>query len=252
MDSYKNFPRLLQCIDYKNPPLHSDDFRTKPRPICSLVYVKQGGSRYFTEGSSFKISEGEILFIPIGGTYISYWDDRPSELVGFHFSMPNDFEKRFLVQKLVGMPELAEDFYTAVSDTSPNFYSYELFYKIFGKIWQKLISVERHIDPRIRPALDLLELSPEHPLQVGDLARLCNMSESHFFLCFRNSMGRSPMDYRTHLLILRAEQLLLTTELSITEISDRLGFGSETYFRRIFKSQVGVSPREYRKIPINQ
>ena len=63
-------------------------------------------------------------------------------------------------------------------------------------------------------------------------------------------MGRAPMEYRTELLIMNAQRMLAATELSISEIAERLGFGSETYFRRIFKSKVGISPREFRKNPL--
>ena len=58
------------------------------------------------------------------------------------------------------------------------------------------------------------------------------------------------MEYRTELLIMNAQRLLDSSELSISEVAERLGFGSETYFRRVFKAKVGVSPREFRKNPL--
>lgn len=252
MDTYKSFPRLIRCLDYCFPAGHSDDFRTLPRPIGSIAYIKQGSAEYFSECDSFRISSGEILFIPLGGTYISYWDEQPAELLGFHFSMPNSFETRYAVQKITTDEELLQDFEEAVRDELPNFRSYELFYKICGRLWSSLALLEQKLDPRLRPALDLLELEPERHITVGELSRLCHMSEPHFYHCFKASVGRAPIEYRTQLLILKAERLLGTTELSITEISDRLGFCSETYFRRIFKEAVGVSPREYRKTPVKQ
>lgn len=252
MDSYKNFPQLLRSFDYKMQPKHSDDFGTLPRPIGSLALVKHGNAEYFTEGTGFRITDGEILFIPLGGTYVSYWGVQAPELLGFHFTMANNFEKRYPVQKISAVPELFDDFNEAVSFDIINFRTIELFYNILGKIWERLASVETHIDPRIRPALDFLELTPERACTVGELARLCNMSESHFFPTFKRSVGRSPMEHRVHLLILKAQRMLETTDLSISEVSYRLGFGSETYFRRTFKAQTGISPREYRKLPLNR
>ena len=58
------------------------------------------------------------------------------------------------------------------------------------------------------------------------------------------------MEYRTDLLIMNAQRLLASSELSISEVADRLGFTSETYFRRVFKAKVGVSPRDFRKEPM--
>ena len=63
-------------------------------------------------------------------------------------------------------------------------------------------------------------------------------------------MGRAPMEYRADLLIMSAQRMLTQPDFSISEVAERLGFGSETYFRRIFKAKVGVSPREFRKNPL--
>lgn len=46
--------------------------------------------------------------------------------------------------------------------------------------------------------------------------------------------------------ILIAKKLLLGTNVSITNISEQLGFKSVFYFSRLFKKKVGLSPREYR------
>lgn len=250
MEKFESMPRLLRCFNYKNPPGNSDDFRTLPRPIGSMVFVAEGEADYLTEGSSFRLKTGDILFIPIGGTYISYWENYPSQLLCFHFTMPSDFERRYPVQKITGHSELKSIFAEAIESAVDDFRACELFYSAAGKIWNELVTVETHIDPRIRPALDYLELSPERECSVAELAGLCHMSESHFYSCFRKSMGRAPMEYRTELLIMNAQRMLASTELSISEVAEQLGFGSETYFRRIFKSKVGISPREFRKNPL--
>lgn len=44
-----------------------------------------------------------------------------------------------------------------------------------------------------------------------------------------------------------AKQLLETTELSIVEVSQRTGFSYSSYFVRIFKKKVGVTPQQYRQ-----
>lgn len=250
MDDYAQFPRLLKCYVYNNPPGNSDDFRTLPRPIASVAYVRKGSAEYVTEGQSFRLSAGDILFIPVGGTYISYWDDTPSTMDCFHFLMPFVRERRYMVQRLKTDGELSDCFSLAMQRSAPDFKACELFYRVLGSIWDRLYSVETRSDPRIRPALNYLELEPWQECSVGKLASLCHMSESHLYACFRDSVGLSPMDYRRRLLIMSAQRLLGMTELTISEIAEQLGFGSETYFRRVFKAETGISPREYRKRPV--
>ena len=243
-------PELLERFDYKNQPFHSNDFRANPRHFAIAAYVARGNAVYYAEGGSFRLSPGDLVFIPIDGTYFSYWDDQPSEVFSFHFNMKNDLDRRFLLQKISGHAELFDAFREAVDEATSDFRACELFYRIIGEFWGELRTVDTKIDPRIRPAIDFLELTPERECNVGYLASICHMSEPHFFYCFRKSMGRAPMEYRAELLIMNAQRLLVSSELSISEVAERLGFGSETYFRRVFKAKVGVSPREFRRNPM--
>ena len=57
----------------------------------------------------------------------------------------------------------------------------------------------------------------------------------------------TPISYKNYISIQNAEKLLLTTDFSMEEISEKLGFHSSSYFRRTFRAFTGKSPREYRK-----
>lgn len=56
----------------------------------------------------------------------------------------------------------------------------------------------------------------------------------------------TPIAYKNLIRIQNAEKLLLGSEMSVEEISGKLGFNSPSYFRRTFKKYVGKTPREYR------
>jgi len=51
-----------------------------------------------------------------------------------------------------------------------------------------------------------------------------------------------------HLRIETAKKLLLTTDLSISDIANNIGFDDHKYFSRTFKTQLGVYPTEYRSL----
>ncbi|HKL32124.1 MAG TPA: helix-turn-helix domain-containing protein [Tangfeifania sp.] len=74
-----------------------------------------------------------------------------------------------------------------------------------------------------------------------------NIGYSYFRRMFKNFTGISPRQYFLQLKILRARELLLTTDKSIKEISYQLGFDSIYYFSRFFKQKTGMSPSELRK-----
>lgn len=69
---------------------------------------------------------------------------------------------------------------------------------------------------------------------------------SWFRRMFKNYTGLSPRQYCLQLKIMRAKGLLLSTDLSIKEISFQLGFESIHYFSRMFKLKTGVSPSDFR------
>ncbi|MGM1047730.1 MAG: helix-turn-helix domain-containing protein [Bacillota bacterium] len=57
----------------------------------------------------------------------------------------------------------------------------------------------------------------------------------------------SPLQYRHHLQIERAKQLLAHSELSIIQIATRCGFSDNNYFTRLFKRHTSFTPGEFRK-----
>jgi AraC-like DNA-binding protein len=84
---------------------------------------------------------------------------------------------------------------------------------------------------------------------VDTLAAVANMSASRFYPAFKDALGATPVDYLNHYRVNRAMTLLVNeTELSVEEISMRVGFESSTYFRRVFKRITGKTPKDYRKI----
>lgn len=82
-------------------------------------------------------------------------------------------------------------------------------------------------------------------LSLAEMAELNTMSESKLKLLFREQLNTSPLVYFQQLKVEEAKRLLHNFNLSVTEISDELGFSSVHYFSRFFKKHIGASPREY-------
>lgn len=70
---------------------------------------------------------------------------------------------------------------------------------------------------------------------------------SYFSTLFKKEMGISFTDYLNDIRIKRAQDLLLSTNLSLTDISSRSGFDCQSYFTKVFKKKNGITPSEYRK-----
>lgn len=71
-------------------------------------------------------------------------------------------------------------------------------------------------------------------------------SPCHFSTVFGEEMGQTFKEYLTELRIKRAKELLRTTTLRSSEISDQVGYNDPHYFSLVFRKSTGMSPKEYR------
>ena len=99
----------------------------------------------------------------------------------------------------------------------------------------------------IAPALDYIEANYMQQFTIEYLADLCHWSTTHFRRVFREIMGSSPLDFVNNTRIMKACNLLRSTEESILDISESVGFHSVSSFNRHFFTTMQMSPREYRK-----
>ncbi len=81
---------------------------------------------------------------------------------------------------------------------------------------------------------------------VSEIAKLYNVSTSHFIRSFKNIYRVTPNEYRQNYRISQARSLLTMTNLPIQDIAYQCGFSDPFYFSRLFKKKVGKSPYQYR------
>lgn len=107
--------------------------------------------------------------------------------------------------------------------------------------------VEGLRDPHIAAALAAIHGEPEQPWSVDSLATRTGLCRSLFAARFAERVGRTPMSYLAHWRLQLAARLLRGTELTISEISHRLGYGSAASFDRSFRRVHRISPSAYRR-----
>ena len=84
-------------------------------------------------------------------------------------------------------------------------------------------------------------------LTVNDLAEHYEMSPNYFSSMFKKEMSRSAVNYITELRINQARELLYHSELSVVDISKKVGYEDSQYFFRVFKKYLGMTPLQYRE-----
>lgn len=99
----------------------------------------------------------------------------------------------------------------------------------------------------IAPALDYIREHYMNEFTVDTLADECHMSPTHFRRNFTQIMGQGPLSYLNDVRIQNADVLLRTTEMSILDISESVGFNSVSSFNRHFSELYGMPPLKWRK-----
>mgnify|MGYP006423832029 CR=1 FL=1 len=85
------------------------------------------------------------------------------------------------------------------------------------------------------------------PVSVSELARLAECSQGHLHRRFKSRFGESPVAYHLRLRCEAAKNLLRTTDDSLAEIGERLGFGDPYHFSRAFTRHAGIPPGRFRR-----
>ena len=80
-----------------------------------------------------------------------------------------------------------------------------------------------------------------------DVADNINMGYSKFRRLFKEYTGYAPLQYIQELRLQRSKELLLSTNLSLTEIADEVGYDNADYFSTAFKKKNRITPAAYRK-----
>ncbi|MFC5447054.1 response regulator [Paenibacillus aestuarii] len=107
---------------------------------------------------------------------------------------------------------------------------------------------EIQLSPLVRRAkLFVQEHYAEPELTLEEVAESLQVSPVYFGRVFKQEVGVSLGQYLAQMRMKRAIQLLVSTELNILEIAERVGYHSQHYFSTSFRKAIGISPLQYRR-----
>ena len=99
----------------------------------------------------------------------------------------------------------------------------------------------------IRPALEYVDRNYADCIKASDLAKKCNMSETHFRRVFDEAIKMSPMDYLNLVRIQKACMIMNKTDHSMEVVASECGFTTFSTFNRNFRKYLNTSPYQWKK-----
>ncbi|MBO7195788.1 MAG: helix-turn-helix transcriptional regulator [Clostridia bacterium] len=100
---------------------------------------------------------------------------------------------------------------------------------------------------RLRPVIEYITENYSEKIYIETLADMVALSPDYFTKMFKDSIGKTPIDYINGVRVNHSLRLLTMTDTSINDIADVLGFSNPNYFHKIFKAYMQTSPLAYRK-----
>lgn len=126
-----------------------------------------------------------------------------------------------------------------------------LYIKSFFYMLSRELTVKISVNQNLIKDVILAMYSNPH-ITNEECAKLCLMSKDHFIRIFKLACGITPLQFKKNIIISRAKNLLLKTNLSITSIAESSGFTEyPLYFNRFFKQATGYYPSKYRELFAN-
>jgi len=99
----------------------------------------------------------------------------------------------------------------------------------------------------VQKCCDYIEMNLSEKIRAADLAVLAGYSEYYITRKFKEETGFFINDYIKFVKIERAKLLLESTDLTVLEISEQLGFATRSYFSHAFHAIAGMTPTEFRE-----
>lgn len=87
----------------------------------------------------------------------------------------------------------------------------------------------------------------QESMSIDDIAQEVHLNPQYLMRLFKKETGYSILEYITDERIRMAKELLLKTEYPVNQVADTVGYANYSYFTKIFRRSVGVSPKKFRE-----
>lgn len=229
-----------------------------------LNYITEGTGIYENKHGRFQVKPGSLMLV-LPNEWHRYRPLKTSgwveHYIGFNGRIADDLLKHAVFSPSqpviqLGIKEEIIDTYLKIDDLvekeRPGFQ--QIASGMIVKLLGYIISSEKqksfsgtHIARVIEEVRFLMRQNCEQELDLERLAQHYNIGYSWFRKMFKKYTGISPGQYHLQIRIIRAKEMLVSTDKSIKEISTILGFQNIHYFSLIFRKKVGMNPSEFRK-----
>ena len=232
----------------------------EPIPYHVMVLMVEGTAIYSINGESHRVEAGELLVIPKGTVRAGSNTDVPHRKYTVLFNLADDtnsdaerlLHSHFMRMKISNYEYVLKRFSRLFEDRWEAKPFHEsiclgILIELLGiakrePVSQSLEPIKFYLARKIQQEL---QVHYRESIQICDLAELIGRSPNYTIAMFKRAIGLTPIEYIHQLRVQEASSLLLESTMTVTEISDYLGFYDTSHFYRVFKKVMKESPSAY-------
>lgn len=227
-----------------------------------ITHILNGSFTYVKDGKHVTARKGDTVILDCYKPHEYYTNDS-FESVWIHISGANSTDIFNEIESTEGNLIKCKDvqhlrkllfrvFESMKGETPTTELNYSLdIYKIFTELLNPQSAKtkgEISYEDSVHKVKEYIAENLNENITIKDLAKLVNMSSSHFSRVFKQQTGFSPYDYILISRLNRAKYLLQTTNMTIASVAYEVGFNSESNFIYFFTENEGISPGKFRKL----
>lgn len=239
-----------------------------------FIRVLKGELSVTLNGKNYTLKKGDAMFVNSETVHLAEPFDCVYECIVFHLEFLRLCGEccRFFIESILNRDILVCEYFPAgtPSNIEANkifrslktdlkglkFHAVSAFYEFFGSVYDgHLYSLgaggaklgESKNISKLKKILSFIRENYACAQTLESMAEKCNMSPKYFGSFFKSMTGKTPIEYLNEYRTEKAVSLIVSSDMSITDIAFACGFNDLSYFIKTFKKIVGMSPGKFRK-----
>ncbi len=240
-----------------------------------LIRVTRGEIVFFIDSEEYQAKEGDILLLRSGLLHSASAETCLFECLNFDLyelvtGVPSVREPFRLFYRSAYIPRvhytpedkevcrISDEIFSAFTeDCTDGFRRLTLFgniCRLFAHILESRyytentenVSDSTDKNDTLKRVLEYIEAHFSEDIKLRNLSEIAGMNPNYFCRFFQSFTQQTPINYLSYYRVEQAANMLLATDMSVTEIAFRCGFNDTGYFIKAFKKLKGITPRQFR------
>lgn len=257
--AFIEFEKSVRENDWSMQDLHT-------HPHYEIYFLTKGSRAFFLTDALYKVTAPALVVIPPhvmhkteGGAFERYnvnvsadfldpFQKETLDKCALQFLQPSNAESALFCNLFdEGVEIKPHEKYAEYRFRALLGFSVLTLHRIQGATLHPTATAKNQMPPLMLKVIDHFNTHYAEKQSLDDLAEQFFVSKATLIYNFKKYASCSPMDFLLNVRLTKAKDLLINSDKTIGEISERCGFSSANYFGLIFKQKEKLSPLQYRK-----